>query len=59
MAIRVRPEELRVGVVLRQHDTLLPYLDAGCRRFNIVPEAESMEAALAGVGAVKRLLAQA
>jgi alkanesulfonate monooxygenase SsuD/methylene tetrahydromethanopterin reductase-like flavin-dependent oxidoreductase (luciferase family) len=36
---------------------LRPFLDAGCRRFNIVPEAESLEAALAGVGAVKRLLA--
>jgi alkanesulfonate monooxygenase SsuD/methylene tetrahydromethanopterin reductase-like flavin-dependent oxidoreductase (luciferase family) len=38
---------------------LRPYLEAGCRRFNIVPEAESIEAAPAGVGAVKRLLTQA
>ena len=35
---------------------LEPYIDAGCRRFNIVPEAESLDAALAAVAAVKRAL---
>jgi alkanesulfonate monooxygenase SsuD/methylene tetrahydromethanopterin reductase-like flavin-dependent oxidoreductase (luciferase family) len=35
---------------------LRPYVDAGCRRFNVVPEAETLEAALEAVGAVKRSL---
>jgi alkanesulfonate monooxygenase SsuD/methylene tetrahydromethanopterin reductase-like flavin-dependent oxidoreductase (luciferase family) len=38
---------------------LQPYLDAGCRRFNIVPEGESLDAALESVAAVKRLLTDA
>ncbi len=35
---------------------LEPYLLAGCRRFNIVPAAEDLPAALAGIAEVKRLL---
>jgi len=37
---------------------LQPYLDAGCRRFNIVPEAHDMDAAVDAVATVKRLLAR-
>ena len=35
---------------------LEPYLESGCRRFNIVPAAEDLPAALAGIAEVKRLL---
>jgi len=35
---------------------LEPYIESGCRRFNIVPAAEDLPAALAGIAAVKRLL---
>jgi alkanesulfonate monooxygenase SsuD/methylene tetrahydromethanopterin reductase-like flavin-dependent oxidoreductase (luciferase family) len=34
-------------------DALAPYLDAGCRRFNFVPEAASLEAAIEAIGRVK------
>jgi alkanesulfonate monooxygenase SsuD/methylene tetrahydromethanopterin reductase-like flavin-dependent oxidoreductase (luciferase family) len=35
---------------------LAPYLAAGCRRFNFVPEADGLEAAIEAVGEVKALL---
>jgi alkanesulfonate monooxygenase SsuD/methylene tetrahydromethanopterin reductase-like flavin-dependent oxidoreductase (luciferase family) len=35
---------------------LEPYLEAGCRQFNFVPEGESLEACVEAVGAVRRLL---
>jgi hypothetical protein len=33
-------------------EALQPYLDAGCRRFNFVCEAESLDAAIEGVAAI-------
>ena len=36
---------------------LSPYVDAGCRWFNLIPQAEDPDAALAGAAAVKKLLA--
>jgi alkanesulfonate monooxygenase SsuD/methylene tetrahydromethanopterin reductase-like flavin-dependent oxidoreductase (luciferase family) len=39
-------------------EALQPYLDAGCRQFNIVPEGESLEACVEAVGEVKLLLDQ-
>jgi alkanesulfonate monooxygenase SsuD/methylene tetrahydromethanopterin reductase-like flavin-dependent oxidoreductase (luciferase family) len=36
---------------------LAPYVDAGCRWFNLIPQADDRDAALAGVAAVKKLLA--
>ena len=39
-------------------EALVPYLDRGCRRFNIVPEAESLEASIEAIGAVKQRLLQ-
>jgi alkanesulfonate monooxygenase SsuD/methylene tetrahydromethanopterin reductase-like flavin-dependent oxidoreductase (luciferase family) len=38
---------------------LQPYLDAGCRRFNFVPVADGLDAAIESVAAVKRLLVRA
>ena len=38
---------------------LEPYWAAGCRCFNVVPEAEDLEASVEAIGAVKRLLAVA
>ncbi len=38
---------------------LAPYVDAGCTAFNLVPQAEDRDAALAGAAAVKKLLAGA
>ena len=38
---------------------LAPYLTAGCRRFNFVPEADSLEAAIEAVAEVKALLSAA
>jgi alkanesulfonate monooxygenase SsuD/methylene tetrahydromethanopterin reductase-like flavin-dependent oxidoreductase (luciferase family) len=35
---------------------LRPYVDAGCRSFNLIPRAEDPEQALAGVAEVRRLL---
>jgi alkanesulfonate monooxygenase SsuD/methylene tetrahydromethanopterin reductase-like flavin-dependent oxidoreductase (luciferase family) len=35
---------------------LAPYAEAGCRRFNFVPEADGLDAAIAGVAGVKELL---
>jgi alkanesulfonate monooxygenase SsuD/methylene tetrahydromethanopterin reductase-like flavin-dependent oxidoreductase (luciferase family) len=35
---------------------LEPYVAAGCRRFNVVPEAEDLRGAIAGIADVKRLL---
>jgi alkanesulfonate monooxygenase SsuD/methylene tetrahydromethanopterin reductase-like flavin-dependent oxidoreductase (luciferase family) len=37
-------------------DALAPYLAAGCRRFNIVPVAEDLTAAIAAVAELKRRL---
>ena len=37
-------------------EALQPYVDAGCRQFNIVPEGESLEACVEAVAAVKALL---
>jgi alkanesulfonate monooxygenase SsuD/methylene tetrahydromethanopterin reductase-like flavin-dependent oxidoreductase (luciferase family) len=37
-------------------EALAPYVEAGCRRFNFVPVAESLESAIADVAAVKTLL---
>ena len=37
-------------------EALVPYVEAGCRRFNFVPVAESLESAIADIAAVKTLL---
>ena len=37
---------------------LAPYVDAGCRWFNLIPQADDPDAALAGAAAVKKLLAR-
>jgi alkanesulfonate monooxygenase SsuD/methylene tetrahydromethanopterin reductase-like flavin-dependent oxidoreductase (luciferase family) len=39
-------------------EALLPYLERGCRRFNIVPEGESLEASIEAIAAVKQRLGQ-
>jgi alkanesulfonate monooxygenase SsuD/methylene tetrahydromethanopterin reductase-like flavin-dependent oxidoreductase (luciferase family) len=44
-----RPEDVAAA--------LAPYLDAGCRRLNFVPEAEGLDAAIEAIATVKRLLA--
>jgi alkanesulfonate monooxygenase SsuD/methylene tetrahydromethanopterin reductase-like flavin-dependent oxidoreductase (luciferase family) len=36
---------------------LAPYVEAGCRRFNLIPQAGDRDAALAGAARVKKLLA--
>jgi len=36
---------------------LAPYVEAGCRWFNLIPQADDRDAALAGAAAVKKLLA--
>ncbi len=38
---------------------LAPYVDAGCTTFNLLPQADDRESALAGAVAVKKLLARA
>jgi alkanesulfonate monooxygenase SsuD/methylene tetrahydromethanopterin reductase-like flavin-dependent oxidoreductase (luciferase family) len=38
---------------------LVPYVEAGCRAFNLIPQADNRERALAGAARVKRLLAGA
>jgi probable F420-dependent oxidoreductase len=38
---------------------LAPYVDAGCTTFNLIPQADDRESALAGAAAVKKLLAHA
>jgi alkanesulfonate monooxygenase SsuD/methylene tetrahydromethanopterin reductase-like flavin-dependent oxidoreductase (luciferase family) len=35
---------------------LVPYVDAGCTSFNLIPQADDQDAALAGAAAVKKLL---
>jgi alkanesulfonate monooxygenase SsuD/methylene tetrahydromethanopterin reductase-like flavin-dependent oxidoreductase (luciferase family) len=35
-----------------------PYVEAGCRQLNLVPEGESLEACIEAVGAVRELLHQ-
>lgn len=45
-----RPEDIAIA--------LEPYLAAGCRRFNFVPEAPDLEHALAAIGEVRRLLSR-
>jgi alkanesulfonate monooxygenase SsuD/methylene tetrahydromethanopterin reductase-like flavin-dependent oxidoreductase (luciferase family) len=45
-----RPEDVAAA--------LAPYLEAGCRRFNIVPEAASLDEAIDAVGTLKDLLEQ-
>jgi alkanesulfonate monooxygenase SsuD/methylene tetrahydromethanopterin reductase-like flavin-dependent oxidoreductase (luciferase family) len=37
---------------------LAPYVEAGCRWFNLIPQADDPDAALAGAAAVKKLLAR-
>jgi alkanesulfonate monooxygenase SsuD/methylene tetrahydromethanopterin reductase-like flavin-dependent oxidoreductase (luciferase family) len=37
-------------------EALVPYLDRGCRRFNIVPEGESLEASVEAIAGVKERL---
>ena len=39
-------------------EALAPYLERGCRRFNIVPEGESLEASMEAIAGVKECLAQ-
>jgi alkanesulfonate monooxygenase SsuD/methylene tetrahydromethanopterin reductase-like flavin-dependent oxidoreductase (luciferase family) len=39
-------------------DALVPYLEAGCRCFNVVPEGPSLEASIEAVAAVKQRLAR-
>jgi alkanesulfonate monooxygenase SsuD/methylene tetrahydromethanopterin reductase-like flavin-dependent oxidoreductase (luciferase family) len=46
-----RPEDVAAA--------LEPYLEAGCRRFNFVAQADGLDAAIEGVAAVKTLLAGA
>jgi hypothetical protein len=36
---------------------LAPYVDAGCTEFNLIPRSPDDEQAVAGVAAVKKLLA--
>ena len=43
-----RPEDIAAA--------LEPYVAAGCRRFNFVPEAPDLEHAIAAIAAVRRLL---
>ena len=38
-------------------EALVPYLERGCRRFNIVPEGEGLEACVEAVASVKARLA--
>lgn len=38
---------------------LVPYVKAGCTMFNLIPQADDRESALAGTAAVKQLLARA
>ena len=38
---------------------LAPYAAAGCREFNLIPQAPGDDAAIAGTAAVKKLLDQA
>jgi len=40
----------------RSGRALAPFLEAGCRHFNFVPEADSLEAAIEAVAEVKTLL---
>jgi alkanesulfonate monooxygenase SsuD/methylene tetrahydromethanopterin reductase-like flavin-dependent oxidoreductase (luciferase family) len=44
------PEQVAAG--------LRPYLDAGCRSFNLIPVADSGQAAIEGADAVRKELAQ-
>jgi alkanesulfonate monooxygenase SsuD/methylene tetrahydromethanopterin reductase-like flavin-dependent oxidoreductase (luciferase family) len=37
---------------------LMPYMDAGCTEFNLIPQSPDYEQAVAGVAAVKKLLAR-
>jgi alkanesulfonate monooxygenase SsuD/methylene tetrahydromethanopterin reductase-like flavin-dependent oxidoreductase (luciferase family) len=37
---------------------LAPYVEAGCTSFNLIPQADDRDAALAGAAAVKKLLAR-
>jgi alkanesulfonate monooxygenase SsuD/methylene tetrahydromethanopterin reductase-like flavin-dependent oxidoreductase (luciferase family) len=37
---------------------LAPYVEAGCREFNLIPQATDYESAIRGTAAVKKLLAQ-
>jgi alkanesulfonate monooxygenase SsuD/methylene tetrahydromethanopterin reductase-like flavin-dependent oxidoreductase (luciferase family) len=39
-------------------EALVPYVDRGCRRFNIVPESDGLEASVEAVAAVKARLLQ-
>ena len=39
-------------------EALVPYLERGCRRFNIVPEGDGLEASIAAVAGVKQRLAR-
>jgi alkanesulfonate monooxygenase SsuD/methylene tetrahydromethanopterin reductase-like flavin-dependent oxidoreductase (luciferase family) len=38
---------------------LAPFVDSGCTMFNLIPQADDRDAALAGAAAVKKLLARA
>ncbi len=38
-------------------DFLRPYIDAGCRRFNVIPCADDVDTGIAAVGEVRKLLA--
>jgi hypothetical protein len=37
---------------------LAPYVDAGCREFNLIPQSPDHDQAIAGAAAVRRLLAR-
>ena len=39
-------------------EALIPYLETGCRRFNLVPEGESLAASIGAIAAVKQRLTQ-
>jgi alkanesulfonate monooxygenase SsuD/methylene tetrahydromethanopterin reductase-like flavin-dependent oxidoreductase (luciferase family) len=46
------------GTVEDVAEFLVPYVEAGCTTFNLIPQANDSEAALAGAAAVKKLLAR-
>jgi alkanesulfonate monooxygenase SsuD/methylene tetrahydromethanopterin reductase-like flavin-dependent oxidoreductase (luciferase family) len=47
-----------IGTPERVADAIAPYLDAGCRTFNLIPVAASAEEAITSAGQVRSLLAE-
>ena len=48
----------RAGTPAEVAAGLRPYLDAGCRSFNLIPAADTERAAIEGTDAVRALLAR-